>query len=66
MQELCKEIHRKIDKIDEERYDLQMKVTKSDKEVSLKEPLTPWIFLLWGDGTNNNQTLFQIVHSGLV
>lgn len=26
-------IHRKIDKIDEERYDLQMKVTKSDKEV---------------------------------
>ncbi|CAF89920.1 unnamed protein product, partial [Tetraodon nigroviridis] len=33
LQELCKEIHRKIDKIDEERYDLQMKITKSDKEI---------------------------------
>lgn len=32
-QELCREIHHKIDKIDEERYDLDMKVTKTNKEV---------------------------------
>lgn len=33
-QELCREIHRKIEQTDEERYDLEMKVTKSNKEVS--------------------------------
>ncbi|XP_056907048.1 troponin I, fast skeletal muscle-like isoform X1 [Takifugu flavidus] len=33
LQEQCKEIHCNIDKIDEERYDLQMKVTKSEKEI---------------------------------
>ncbi|KAM3609250.1 uncharacterized protein V6R79_011891 [Siganus canaliculatus] len=33
LQELCREIHRKIDGIDEERYDLEMKVTKSNKEI---------------------------------
>uniref|UniRef100_H2V030 Troponin I type 2a (skeletal, fast), tandem duplicate 1 n=1 Tax=Takifugu rubripes TaxID=31033 RepID=H2V030_TAKRU len=33
LQEQCKEIHRNIDKIDEERYNLQMKVTKSEKEI---------------------------------
>ncbi|XP_058500412.1 troponin I, fast skeletal muscle-like [Solea solea] len=33
LQELCKEIHRKIDGIDEERYDLEMKVKKSNKEI---------------------------------
>nr|ACQ58619.1 Troponin I, fast skeletal muscle [Anoplopoma fimbria] len=31
--ELCREIHHKIDVIDEERYDLDMKVNKSDKEI---------------------------------
>ncbi|XP_030282708.1 troponin I, fast skeletal muscle-like isoform X2 [Sparus aurata] len=31
--ELCREIHHKIDVIDEERYNLEMKVNKSDKEI---------------------------------
>merc|ERR1712168_787575 len=34
LQELCREIHRKIDVIDEERYDLDLKVTKCDKEIN--------------------------------
>ncbi|XP_071383380.1 troponin I, fast skeletal muscle-like isoform X1 [Centroberyx affinis] len=33
LQELCREIHHKIDVIDEERYDLDMKVTKCNKEI---------------------------------
>ncbi|XP_077373943.1 troponin I, fast skeletal muscle-like [Festucalex cinctus] len=33
LQELCREIHRKIDVVDEERYDLEMKVNKAKKEV---------------------------------
>ena len=33
MQDFCKEIHHKIDVIDEERYDLESKVNKSAKEV---------------------------------
>uniref|UniRef100_A0A3Q3XLB4 Troponin I, fast skeletal muscle n=1 Tax=Mola mola TaxID=94237 RepID=A0A3Q3XLB4_MOLML len=33
LQEFCKEIHRRIDQIDEERYDLGIKVGKSDKEI---------------------------------
>ncbi|XP_034390914.1 troponin I, fast skeletal muscle-like isoform X1 [Cyclopterus lumpus] len=33
LQELCREINQKIDAIDEERYDLDMKVNKSNKEI---------------------------------
>ncbi|XP_047452937.1 troponin I, fast skeletal muscle-like [Mugil cephalus] len=33
LQELCREIHHKIDVIDEERYDLEMKVIKTNKEI---------------------------------
>ncbi|KAM9376255.1 uncharacterized protein KZ484_008876 [Pholidichthys leucotaenia] len=33
LQELCKEIHRKIDVIDEERYNLEMKVNKGNIEI---------------------------------
>uniref|UniRef100_A0A3B1JC75 Troponin I type 2a (skeletal, fast), tandem duplicate 3 n=1 Tax=Astyanax mexicanus TaxID=7994 RepID=A0A3B1JC75_ASTMX len=33
LQELCKKLHSNIDKVDEERYDLEAKVAKSDKEV---------------------------------
>lgn len=33
LQTLCKELHRKIDVVDEERYDIEAKVFKSDKEV---------------------------------
>eukprot|EP00064_Thunnus_orientalis_P013198 superscaffoldBa00002115_g13235 len=33
LQELCREIHHKIDGIDEERYNLEMKVGKADKEI---------------------------------
>ncbi len=32
-QELCKELHRKIDVVDEARYDLEMKVNKNETEV---------------------------------
>lgn len=33
-QNLCKELHQKIDVVDEERYDIDAKVTKNDTEVS--------------------------------
>lgn len=33
-QNLCKELHQKIDVVDEERYDIDLKVTKNDTEVS--------------------------------
>ncbi|XP_034443880.1 troponin I, fast skeletal muscle-like [Hippoglossus hippoglossus] len=33
LQELCREIHHKIDVIDEDRYNLEVKVNKSDKEI---------------------------------
>lgn len=32
-QDLCKDLHHKIDVIDEERYDIGVKVAKNDKEV---------------------------------
>lgn len=32
-QELCRKIHKQIDLLDEERYDMENKVNKSDKEV---------------------------------
>ena len=34
-QKLCKELHAKIDKVDEDRYDADAKVTKGAKEVIL-------------------------------
>ncbi|XP_061773000.1 troponin I, slow skeletal muscle-like [Nerophis ophidion] len=33
LQNLCKELHKKIDVVDEERYDIGLKVAKSDTEV---------------------------------
>ncbi|XP_031734400.1 uncharacterized protein LOC116400621 isoform X1 [Anarrhichthys ocellatus] len=33
VQELCREFHHKIDVMDEERYDLDMKVNKANKEI---------------------------------
>lgn len=33
-QNICKELHQKIDVVDEERYDIDLKVTKNDTEVS--------------------------------
>ncbi|XP_061578190.1 troponin I, fast skeletal muscle-like [Cololabis saira] len=33
LQDLCKEIHHKIDVTDEERYDLEMKINKANKEI---------------------------------
>lgn len=32
-QALCKDLHQKIDVVDEERYDISVKVTKNEKEV---------------------------------
>ncbi|KAG5839114.1 hypothetical protein ANANG_G00201500 [Anguilla anguilla] len=33
LQELCKKLHQSIDKVDEERYDAESKVTKTNKEI---------------------------------
>lgn len=33
LQELCKELHRKVDLVDEARYDVEVKVAKNDQEV---------------------------------
>ncbi|MCI4380238.1 hypothetical protein PGIGA_G00237440 [Pangasianodon gigas] len=35
LQELCKELHRKIDTADEARYDLEVKVAKNEKEIQM-------------------------------
>lgn len=36
-QELCKKLHAKIESVDEERYDTEVKLQKTSKEVSF-----PW------------------------
>ncbi|XP_016141092.1 troponin I, fast skeletal muscle-like [Sinocyclocheilus grahami] len=33
LKKLCKKLHQQIDQVDEERYDLEAKVAKSDKEI---------------------------------
>uniref|UniRef100_A0A8C9Y7L7 Troponin I2, fast skeletal type n=1 Tax=Sander lucioperca TaxID=283035 RepID=A0A8C9Y7L7_SANLU len=33
LMEICKKLHQALDKIDEERYDAEAKVTKTDKEI---------------------------------
>ncbi|XP_018621007.2 troponin I, fast skeletal muscle-like isoform X2 [Scleropages formosus] len=33
LQELCRKLHQRIDKVDEERYDLQLKAEKAAKEI---------------------------------
>ncbi|XP_078233148.1 troponin I, cardiac muscle isoform X2 [Pogona vitticeps] len=45
LQELCRELHRKIDKVDEERYDTEARVNKSINEI---EDLNQKIFDLRG------------------
>lgn len=42
-QELCKQLHAKIDVAEEEKYDMEVKVQKSSKEVRGR---SPW----WGVG----------------
>ncbi|KAM4734602.1 uncharacterized protein FYW61_007647 [Anableps anableps] len=40
LQELCKELHQKLDVVDETRYDMQVKVNKNENEiVSLKQKI---------------------------
>lgn len=39
LQNLCKELHQKIDVVDEERYDINAKVVKNDMEVGGKSQL---------------------------
>ncbi|XP_059401848.1 troponin I, cardiac muscle-like [Carassius carassius] len=34
IQNLCKELHQKIDAVDEERYDVESKVGKNEKEIA--------------------------------
>ncbi|KAG5274136.1 hypothetical protein AALO_G00159580 [Alosa alosa] len=45
LQNLCKEMHQKTDVVDEERYDLNLKVSKNEKEI---ENLAHKIFELKG------------------
>ncbi|XP_044049282.1 troponin I, slow skeletal muscle-like [Siniperca chuatsi] len=45
LQNLCKELHQKIDVVDEERYDINSKVMKNDKEI---QDLSQKIFELKG------------------
>ncbi|XP_023257213.1 troponin I, slow skeletal muscle-like isoform X1 [Seriola lalandi dorsalis] len=45
LQNLCKELHQKIDVVDEERYDVASKVTKNDREI---QDLSQKIFELKG------------------
>uniref|UniRef100_A0A3B4Y9G4 Troponin I4b, tandem duplicate 2 n=1 Tax=Seriola lalandi dorsalis TaxID=1841481 RepID=A0A3B4Y9G4_SERLL len=45
LQALCKELHHKIDVVDEERYDIEAKVAKNNKEI---ENLSQKIFELKG------------------
>nr|XP_055048686.1 troponin I, slow skeletal muscle [Misgurnus anguillicaudatus] len=45
LQELCKELHQKIDVVDEARYDLEVKVVKNEKEI---QSLTQKIWELKG------------------
>ncbi|KAG7473778.1 hypothetical protein MATL_G00099510 [Megalops atlanticus] len=33
LQDLCKKLHQRIDKVDEERYDMESKVNKTNKEI---------------------------------
>lgn len=35
-QELCKKLHAKIESVDEERYDTEVKLQKTNKEVSFR------------------------------
>ncbi|XP_066580518.1 troponin I, fast skeletal muscle-like [Amia ocellicauda] len=45
LQDLCKQMHQKIDRADEDRYDIEVKVVKNDKEI---EGLAQKIFDLKG------------------
>ncbi|XP_028286595.1 troponin I, slow skeletal muscle-like [Parambassis ranga] len=45
LQNLCKELHGKIDVVDEERYDIAAKVTKNEKEI---QDLTQKVYELKG------------------
>uniref|UniRef100_UPI003AAD1225 troponin I, slow skeletal muscle-like isoform X1 n=2 Tax=Centroberyx gerrardi TaxID=166262 RepID=UPI003AAD1225 len=45
LQALCRDLHHKIDVVDEERYDIEVKVVKNDKEI---ENLSQKIFELKG------------------
>lgn len=47
-QDLCKELHQKIDVVDEERYDLSAKVAKSEKEVLNAWILFSHLFIRYG------------------
>lgn len=40
LQDLCADLHKKIDVVDEARYDIQSKVARNEKEVNLKRQPT--------------------------
>uniref|UniRef100_A0A8C0IK39 Troponin I, cardiac muscle n=1 Tax=Chelonoidis abingdonii TaxID=106734 RepID=A0A8C0IK39_CHEAB len=41
LQELCRELHARVDRVDEERYDMQVRVSKNINEVWLGRPPPP-------------------------
>ncbi|XP_063053622.1 troponin I, slow skeletal muscle-like [Engraulis encrasicolus] len=52
LQELCKDLHRKCDAVDEARYDLDIKVVKNDKEIA---EMTKKIEEMKGTGMNRTK-----------
>ena len=37
LQDLCRKLHSKIESVDEERYDIEVKLQKTNKEVSFPQ-----------------------------
>lgn len=57
LKETCRKLHALIDKVDEERYDLQTKVSKAEKEVHLnKEAPVCSLLLIWLGSPSHNLT----------
>ncbi|KAJ8416375.1 hypothetical protein AAFF_G00356630 [Aldrovandia affinis] len=51
LQDLCKDLHRKIDVVDEARYDTELKVSKNEKEI---QNLTQKVYELKGKMKGHN------------
>lgn len=63
LQELCKELHRKIDVVDEARYDMEVKVAKNEQEVRWNQMnrITD-LWMMYLDGFWNLCTCVCFVH----
>lgn len=56
LQNLCKQLHAKIDVVDEERYDYEDKVIKHNKDVSLNQQIR---YIGYRPGVGNIQPTFH-------